>query len=413
MRPLPPGASAPITGSDRVVANFADLAAAAAMLQRLQQAVEAAESATAAASHDLELAASAAGDPVGAARVEWDLLDVRDGPSGLRWTALELAGLVDLLRLAIAAYRAADNAQSWLVEHPSAIDDVIAGITAVTGMSESQIAGDLAGLWPDGRPQVRLVARPTGPAPPRTVADLMAGLERRCDISDRWSPAAPGATAALPPGTDDGTIDVRRLSGPGGTAWIVDLPGTSDWDLLPFSGPPQAHDPADWGGNLRLMAGESTAYERGVADAMSRAGIRPGEPILLAGHSQGGMVAMALAGLLAARGLDVRSVLTAGSPIATFPRPATTSVLSLENTADVVPHLDGAPNPRQPGWTTLEFTDEVGGIGANHGFVAYAEGARLADGSDDPGVRRWLARARPFLIATASRTLAFRIQRVP
>jgi hypothetical protein len=398
-----------------IVADFSDMQAVAAHLAALRHALDDAVAACVAASRDVVLVGSAIADPVAAARLELDLVAVRDGPSGMRWTALELAGLRDLLLLAVDAYRTADDAQSWAVRHPGVIDDAIAVITGLTGMPERRIAADLAQLWPDGRPTVRLVALPQGPQPPRTVADLMRALAVRCGISNRWSPASAAAVAALPPGYDDGTIDVRKLSGPDGTAWIVDLPGTSDWDLPgPFANPARAHDPADFGGDIRLMAGESTAYERGVVHALVTAGVGRDEPILLTGHSEGGMVAMAAAGMLAGRGFTVRSVLTAGSPIATMPRPAGTGVLALENAADVVPHLDGQPNPADDDeWSTLTFTDRVGGIGADHGFVAYDAGAQLADRSTDPKVVAWRRRARPFLSATSSTSYAFRIQRVP
>lgn len=406
----------PSPSGGTISADFADLSGLAALFRRLRSALDAAVAAAVAASHDPLLAASAVADPVGAAHFEIDLVDVRDGPGGMRWTALELGGLADVLSLAVRSYRAADETQNWAMHHPGTVDELIGAITQVTGLSEPQIAGALALLYPDGRPQVRLVARRENGPPPRNVADLMAGLQRRCDISDRWSAASPGAVAGLPRGYDDGTIDIRRLSGPGGTAWIVDLPGTSDWDLLPlpWSAPPRAHDPADWGGDLRLMAGEHTTYVQGVADAMIEAGVRPGDPVLLTGHSQGGMVAMSLAGMLAAHGMPVRSVLTAGSPIAAMPRPPGTSVLSLENSGDLVPHLDGSANPAADNdWTTLRFTADEGGITADHGFAAYDRGAAAADSSNEPGVRRWLTRARPFLTATSSETSSYRIQRVP
>jgi hypothetical protein len=401
-----------------IIADVAAMRALAEVMAQVGTAVSAAAAACGAASDDLALAASAAVDPVRAARIEWGLFDVRDGLGGLRLAGLELTGLRVVLDLAATTYQAADvavsDAQNWLTRHPGEIDRLIHGITAATGLSEQQVCGWLTRFYPDGRPQVRPLGVVPGDPSPRSIADLVATLGRRATVSNRWSAASAAAVAALPPGADDGTIDVRRLTGPHGTAWVVDLPGTSSWDLPgPPASPSREHDPADFGGDLRLMAGEPTVYERGIVDAVTSLPVRPGQPILLAGHSEGGMVAMAVAGVLAAKGLTMASVLTAGSPIAGMAPPAGTDVLALENSDDIVPHLDGASNPRAPDWATLSFTDSAGGIGADHGFGAYAVGAAQADRSTDPAVERWRAGARPFLTATAARTWAFRLQREP
>jgi hypothetical protein len=404
--------------SGQIVADLQEMTAVAGLLAELIDRVGAATAACADASHDVRLAATAALDPLPTARLEWDLLDARDGPGGLRLAAVELAVLRAALRFAVGAYveadHALDGAQLWLVDHPSVVDDAIHALTAVTGTSERTLAGLLGTLYPDGRPQVRRVAVSDGDPPPHSVGDVLAGLARRSQLSDRWSGAPAGAVDALPAGFDDGTIDVRRLSGPSGTAWLVDLPGTSRWDLPgPWADPHREHDPADFGGDVRLMAGESTAYERGVVDAVRSLPVRPGQPVLLAGHSEGGMVAMAAAGLLVGSGLHVTSVLTAGSPIAGMRPPAGVDVLALENSDDIVPRLDGAANPAEPGWATVRFTDQRGAVAADHGYAAYSVGAALADRSSDPAVRRWLAGAAPFLTATSCRTWAFRIQRRP
>jgi len=401
-----------------ISADFTEMTAAARLIDELTASIAAAVAATCAASHDLDLAGAAALDPVGGARIEWRLLAARDGPDGLRVAGLELSALRGLLLAAIGAYRAADqlrdDAQTALARNPWLVDGTIRAITGVTGMSEQRITGLIAELYPDGRPRVRLVSSREGDRPPQSIADVLAGLARRSDISNRWSAAAPRAVAELPDGADDGTIDVRRLTGPRGTAWLVDLPGTSRWDLPGADADPhREHDPADFGGDIRLMAGESTAYERGVVEALQALPIRPGEPVLLAGHSEGGMVAMAAAGVLVARGVNVTSVLTAGSPVAGMRRPPGVDVLSLDNIDDIVPRLSGGPDPRSPEWATLTFSDQLDRVGANHSYLAYGRGARLADRSDDPAVRRWRDRAAPFLTGTSCRTWAFRIQRVP
>lgn len=401
-----------------IVADLNELQALRPLVDGLGDAVAVAVRACAAATGDVMLAAAVAADPPAGARLEAELLEVCDGWGGLRLLGLRVAGLRVVLDVAVAAYRSADDAlsgaQDWLTRHPGVVDDLIHAVTGTTGLSERQICGLLARLYPDGTPQVTLVAHgPGGPAP-RSIGDVVAALGRRADVSDQWSSASDRAVGSLPAGTDDGTIDVNRLTGPQGTAWVVNLPGTSSWDLPgPPASPARQHDPADFGGDVRLLAGESTAYERGIVDAVTSLPVKPGQPILLAGHSEGGMVAIAVAGALAARGLTVTSVLAAGSPIAGMTPPAGTDVLALENSRDIVPHLDGASAPTGPQWATVTFTAGQGGIAADHSFAAYAVGAAAADRSDDPAVVRWRTRATPFLTADSSRTWVFRLQRVP
>lgn len=401
----------------RIVADFGEMNAMAALLERVVVDSDEAVRLSLRAGEDLQLLAAGLADPVAVGRLAWQLLDVRDAPGGLRLAAIEVEALRAVISLAVQAYGDADAAagaaQDWLVHHPTVIDGVVTAVTTLTGLSERQLVGLLAAGYPDGRPKVTLVARHGGLPPPRSLADIVARLGQRADISNHWAKASEATLSRLPPGTDDGTIDVSRLSGPAGTGWLVNLPGTSAWELPGRSADPsREHDPADFGGDLRLIAGEPTTYGRGVVDALRSLPIRPGEPVLLAGHSQGGMVALAVAATLARCGTPTE-VLAAGSPVAGMIRPSNADVLALENTADIVPELDGASNPTGDGWATLRFTDQLGTVGGNHGFSAYAVGARLADRSSDPAVSRWRERARPFLTATAMRQWVFRIERVP
>src|SRR6185437_7594341 len=126
----------------------------------------------------------------------------------------------------------------------------------------------------DGEPvvSVRRDLRLEAGAPPRSVVDLLAGLNTRN-----------GGAA--------GEVDVRVLTGSDGRRRvIVDIPGTKDWGV--------AHETSDvvgWATNIRAIDGERTSYEKGVLDAMTRAGVRPTDDVMVVGHSLGGMVAAALA----------------------------------------------------------------------------------------------------------------------
>jgi hypothetical protein len=67
-------------------------------------------------------------------------------------------------------------------------------------------------------------------------------------------------------------------------------------------------------------------------------------------------------------------------------------VLSLENTGDVVPLLDGEPNPAQAHHVTVQSDVHSGSLGAgpgqNHAVSTYAAIASAADASGDPSVQQ-------------------------
>lgn len=163
-------------------------------------------------------------------------------------------------------------------------------------------------------------------------------------------------------GAVSGEIGIQTLVGPDGvTRYVVQLPGTESWALTPG---PTARD---LGTDLHTMAGGTTVYLRGVEQAMAQAGIAPDAPVILVGHSQGGMTAAALAADPSFRsGYHHLAVVTAGAPIARFDIPQSVQVLALENRHDLVPHLDGLDNPDRPNVTTLTFDASKGSIGANH-----------------------------------------------
>jgi hypothetical protein len=237
-------------------------------------------------------------------------------------------------------------------------------------------ASDLAGLYPPEGPAVVHprpdLDAPLAGTPPADLAGLMHHLEQ---------------TSALSPPDrvgDQGTIEVQTLHGSDGTTrHIVYLPGTDDLTTSPWHPDGDARDlPAD----LRVISGADTTYADGIRQAMADAGIGPHDPVLLVGHSLGGMEAASL--LAHGSGFDVTHVVTAGSPIAGIhDYPTGSHVLSLENRGDVVPLLDGHDNGDSVGQTTVQFDDHETSIAANHDLRHYVHGAAAADASTDPSVR--------------------------
>jgi len=217
--------------------------------------------------------------------------------------------------------------------------------------------------------------------PARGLAELVVGV------------ATLGPEVGAPPGT----VRVTGLRSAGGRrSWVVQIPGTQEWS------PTSGADPFDLTGNVHGLAGERTAGGRTVASALTLAGAQAGEPVLLVGHSQGGIVAAQLAGDPAfRRRFSVTHVVTAGSPIATAPVPPSVAVLSLEHDHDLVPRLAGAANPDRAGWVTVRAAAEPPGhppdAALSHEATGYADTAAAVDASPDEGLRRWRAGLEPFV----------------
>lgn len=233
----------------------------------------------------------------------------------------------------------------------------------------------LVGLADRVLPDRALAVRPVRmrvDEPPRDEADLLA-------LVDDTYPN----TSGVP-----GAVAVQRLDhADGSRSWVVAVPGTQDWGL---GGP----NPADTLSDLQSTAGVPDDATRTAVRAMDLAGIRPGEPVLVVGHSLGGMVATELAADPGVRErFRIAAVLTAGSPVAAAALPDATQALHLEHAQDVVPGLAGLPNPDTPGRTTVVHDLRVGAApGAvistvdAHDLPGYEATARLLP-ADDPSIR--------------------------
>ena len=139
--------------------------------------------------------------------------------------------------------------------------------------------------------------------------------------------------------------------------------------------------PAD----LRALAGSRTAYAVGIEQAMAEAGIGRSDPVLLVGHSLGGIEATSM--LAHGSGFHVTHVVTAGAPVGlTGDYPAGAHLLSLENRGDLVPLLDGRDNADSREQVTVQFDDHETSIVGNHEIWHYVHGAAAADASTDPSI---------------------------
>ncbi|ADG98177.1 conserved hypothetical protein [Segniliparus rotundus DSM 44985] len=387
---------------------------------------------------DPNVVASAVLDPVGAAKFESAMLGALDGPKGL--TAV--AGTIELrsaaLRAAEAGYQLADEASAklledlqWLAgaaalpvlpaaiaaalpdgaayalaeliknggdvsklkddavadlqrlitEHPGVVDAVVGGTPGALSLLQKfpvdlqQGATEIGLLMPDGKAHTESKGRdldPTATTVPRNLGDVLAEINHR-------------NTTAGNDGKNNGpNIDVRTVTGPDGKPhYIVDIPGTKVWN----SSTPGSNNTNinDLGTNIHGVAGQDTALQQAVDQALRQAGATSTDPVMLVGHSQGGIIAANAAADWVNEGkYNVTNVITAGSPVGLVDMPSSVKVLSLENSGDIVAHLDGRSNPATGNWTTVTFDHQTGAVFGNHslGEQGYTGVARQLS---DPG----------------------------
>jgi uncharacterized protein YukE len=187
------------------------------------------------------------------------------------------------------------------------------------------------------------------------------GDPKDTDVNSRGNTPVPATVSAIlattqaaygdqgKPGTPDAGIRIVTVHKPGEPpAYIVSIPGTTRWD------PDGAANPTDLTGNLELAGGNMSTAAEAVRLAMEKAGIPPGAPVMLSGHSQGGMIAAALASdsEFTAR-FNVTNVVTFGSPVDSAPIPPSIDVLALQHEGDPVPRVDledATVGPGPVGW---------------------------------------------------------------
>lgn len=166
---------------------------------------------------------------------------------------------------------------------------------------------------------------------------------------------------------DNGQVSLASTTrADGSRAWTVLIPGTQT--LLGGS------NPQDWESNLEMTAGLSSELLAGVAAILKAAPIQAGESITMIGHSQGGIVAAALASNPELRKeYQIDAIVTVGSPVGQFDSiPNDVLALHLEDINDIVPPVDGLANTPSERHVTLVFDPEVPASWA-HSHENYAQ----------------------------------------
>ncbi len=277
--------------------------------------------------------------------------------------------------------------QKWLVDHPGAVDTLIGmspGMLSALGIPvDLATTLDLLGAtYPDGEAVTTRVGEAHHYGAPDNLQDLMDGLAKRNAGTDAGDPGP-------------SNIDVKIIKDINGnvTGYVVDVPGTKNWNA-----PWNSQSANDTGVNVDAMAGNNTVLQQGIQDALRKAGaLDSPAPVMLVGHSQGGIVAAQATSGLIANGYNVTHVVTAGSPVGRIDVPSNVQMLSLENRNDIVPHLDAGDNPGSPNRTTVTFENQTGTVSGNHSIEKnYTAAAGLLDNGSDPSVNRFKESASVF-----------------
>lgn len=224
------------------------------------------------------------------------------------------------------------------------------------------------------------------PPQPSPVAPAAASL---VDLTDRIG-VAYGES-----GQDDSAVEIQRIDHEDGTrSWVVAVPGTMGGLQFPSA----TDQPMSIDTNVSEYVGFTTAADALVISAMAAAGIRPGEKVLIAGHSLGGMVAVNLARDPALRDrFTFGGVVTFGSPVGHLPPAEGVPTLNVQNAEDPFPGLSGqvGARPAGPAEGEVVVVRELGsaagpGVGS-HNLETYSETAAEVDASESPGLMTWRA----------------------
>ena len=277
----------------------------------------------------------------------------------------DLLGKLDDVLTGERDWSVAALAASALGTAGSAVGAVVSGVT-----------GEDAHWFDEGRGLAGTpVSAPTDPsqasqyrpvvAEPRDLPSLMQG------VTDAYQVGSDPSSS--------GDVRITRIdNGTGTPAYVVSIPGTETWS------PSAGSTGRDLTANLALVAGNPTAAAESVRLAMDQAGIPPGSPVMLVGHSQGGIIAGTLASDPAfVQRYGVTNVLTYGAPIDHIAIDPSVQVLQVQHTTDLVPRLDlGGLNTGSdafPDRRTGVTLDNPGGfweLGTNHSYVEYANSVR-------------------------------------
>jgi alpha/beta superfamily hydrolase len=238
------------------------------------------------------------------------------------------------------------------------------------------------------------------------ASPLVAAAARAVDTPVSVAPVGPVKTVAAPTTVADVAARIPA-NAPGQPQVRIEkyetLDGDASWAVYVGStvefGVGESEEPFDLESAIGTMAGEDGAAYRAVVQAMDDAGVGASDPITLAGHSQGGLVAAALA---ESGDYSVDSLVTFGAPSAQIAAADGVPTVAVEHSDDLVPALAGQA-PVDDARTvvsrdTLSREQDGDSLLSAHSIEEYTRTAELMDRSDDQRLvefREALSRSAP------------------
>lgn len=313
------------------------------------------------------------------------------------------------LRTGTVAPQSDPEVVRWLQLRLSSLDDALRGLLGVETPRDLVVddPGSLLGIETVGA----LLAGIVWPVP-RGPLDVRRTVSRPAS-----RPASLDELAArLPDGAEPaGQIRIERYEDAAGPRWIVYSAGT-----VTFAAD-SGDEPFDLESDVRGVAGTPADAQQAVLQAMADAGIAPGDPVLLVGHSQGALNAMRIA----ERGeYDVEGVVQFGGPTEQIPAPPGVAVLQVVHEQDLVPALGGVAAAAAGGTLTIRRTlpdaalrpDRLTGRPIDdfpaHDMRAYRETVRQAEAAGSPRLAALRGRWGAFFSGGDGRSERYRAQRI-
>ncbi|MFM6968418.1 MAG: hypothetical protein ACKOWN_05795 [Microbacteriaceae bacterium] len=168
-------------------------------------------------------------------------------------------------------------------------------------------------------------------------------------------------------------IRIERFVAEDGNRFEVYLSGTN------FTG--TETDPWNAKSNIELVTTGSAPSLRAVKEAMLSAGITSTTPVVLTGHSQGGLIALAIG---ATHEFDVTAIVTVGTPVGAVPDVRDVPTIHIVHPEDPVPAFGGLIDPDSSTWVIPVTGGER--LFAAHHRQSYEPSADALDNLHDPRI---------------------------
>ena len=222
------------------------------------------------------------------------------------------------------------------------LDVLNTGIHALTGV-DLHLADDGSGYADE---PVQVSEGQSGLVPPRDLASIIQNTNTTYGSNE------------------EGAVSMSVVGGNPPTGVIVNIPGTESWSPLAGDNPMDLTGNAAQAGPNGWSVG-SEATQDGIRQLFESQNIPPGTPIMLSGHSQGGMIAESLISnpeFMAQ--YNVTNVVTYGSPVDDYSADPSVRQLNIQHTNDAVPLINledayAAPRPTFPFITPVANLGEI------------------------------------------------------